>query len=838
MDYQQEENFDIDIVKQTAEAKSTLLADLIAFTEVFYRLRTGRDFKISYPISRESHYKIIVRALNRVFYGKCNKLIINVPPRHGKAIHINTKILTKKGWKTAGDVQINDYIVGSNGWTKVIGVFPQGILPSKQIFFDDHQSIICNSDHLWNVSDRYTPKFKTFTTQHIENTLFESDGRRHWRLPIINGNYGEIKPFIDPYLFGCWLGDGTSAIAAITTMDGSIVKAFISKGHLMNDVCSTTCGKAKTYRIVGNGFQTLLRKNNLLNNKHIPDCVFRWSKANRLALLQGLNDTDGTYNKKAKQISFCNKNESIINGFCYLINSLGGTYRIYNIKSGSKNINFRLPNGVHAFRLNRKKKLVPSHRRLYVGRFVSKIIDSEPCEMVCFSVDAKDKLFAVGQGLILTHNTTMLMNFIAWSLARFPDSNFLYVSLSHELASLATAEIRNIITAPYYKSIFNVTLRDDSQAKDCFTTTAGGSVTAVGSGGTITGRGAGLRGVNRFGGIICIDDIIKPSEASSDVIRNSINDWFYNTLLSRRNGGEKTPIVFIGQRTHEDDLAGHLLAQDTWDSVILPAIDDSGNAICPELLNINDLKAMRDLQPYVFSSQYQQNPIPPGGSLFKVDNFPILDKEPKILITFITVDTAETSKEINDATVFSLWGIYKIEHFGKETELYGLHWLNCVEMFVEPKDLQAEFMQFYASAAKFNLPSFACIEKKSTGVTLISVLNSVQGLNVIAVDRTSKSGSKTDRHISMQQYINNKLITLPYGAPHVKMCIDHMVKINAAGTQRRSDIADSVFDAVRMVFQDKTALGFIANTAYKQEYAKKIIKMQGNVNNDRANIWG
>ena len=121
---------------------------------------------------------------------------------------------------------------------------------------------------------------------------------------------------------------------------------------------------------------------------------------------------------------------------------------------------------------------------------------------------------------------------------------------------------------------------------------------------------------------------------------------------------------------------------------------------------------MRDLQPYVFSSQYQQNPIPPGGSLFKVDNFPILDKEPKILITFITVDTAETSKEINDATVFSLWGIYKIEHFGKETELYGLHWLNCVEMFVEPKDLQAEFMQFYASAAKFNLPSY-CLDTPS-----------------------------------------------------------------------------------------------------------------------------
>lgn len=433
--------------------------------------------------------------------------------------------------------------------------------------------------------------------------------------------------------------------------------------------------------------------------------------------------------------------------------------------------------------------------------------------------------------------TTMLINFIAWSLARFPDSNFLYVSLSHELASLATAEIRNIITSPYYKSVFNVSLRDDSQAKDAFTTTAGGSVTAVGSGGTITGRGAGLRGVDRFGGIICIDDIIKPSEASSDTIRNGVNDWFYNTLLSRRNGGERTPIVFIGQRTHEDDLAGHLLAQHTWSSVILPAIDGSNNAICPELLSINDLMVMRDLQPYVFSSQYQQDPISPGGSLFKIDNFPILDKQPEILMTFLTVDTAETSKEINDATVFSLWGVYNIEHFGKDTELYGLHWLNCVEIFVEPKDLQAEFMQFYAVCTRFKIPSFVCIEKKSTGVTLVSVLNSIQGLNIVSVDRTSKSGSKTDRHISMQQYINNKFITFTYGAPHIKMCIDHMIKINAAGSQKRSDIADTAFDAIRMVYQDKTALGFLTSSVDKQEYAKRIIRTQSNINSDRVNIW-
>ena len=117
------------------------------------------------------------------------------------------------------------------------------------------------------------------------------------------------------------------------------------------------------------------------------------------------------------------------------------------------------------------------------------------------------------------------------------------------------------------------------------------------------------------------------------------------------------------------------------------------------------------------------------------------------------------------------------------------------------------------------------------------MLSTIQGLNIISVDRTSKSGSKTDRHLSMQQYITQKLITFPYGAQHVRMCIDHMTKINAAGTQRRSDICDSCFDAVRMVYQDKTALHFIANTKVSQEQSKSIMRNQLLQNTQRAERW-
>ena len=829
---------DDESVMEIADDASTLLSDLILFTQVFYKLRTGRDFKVSTPIGRESHYTVIARALNHVFSGQCNKLIINVPPRYGKAIDIDTPMLTRNGWKPAKDIRIDDELVGTCGWTKVTGVFYQGMLPAKEVFFNDNQSVVCNAEHLWNVCDRYTPKFKTFATQYIENTLYEADGRKHWRIPIINGEYGDVEPFIDPYLFGCWLGDGTSSTAAITTMDDDIVKAFIENGHLMKDTLSKRCGKAKTFRINKNGFQSLLRKHNLLKNKHIPDEVYRWSKSDRLSLLQGLMDTDGTCNKKNGQVSFCNKNKNIINGFCYLVNSLGGVYRIYHIKSGSDNVNIRLPNNVAPFRLQRKQKLVPVGIKCYPRRFISAIVGIEPCEMVCFSVDSKDRLFAVGKGLILTHNTSLLMNFVAWTLAHYSDSNYLYISVSHDLATRATSEIRNIITTPYYRKIFDVNLRDDSSAKGSFTTKYGGTIEAIGAGGTIVGKGAGLRGTDRFGGSIIIDDVHKPDEATSDVIRNGVIEWFHNTLLSRRNDGERTPIIYIGQRVHEMDLAAHLIEQGGWKLVSLPALDFSGNALCPELHTAQELRKMQKLNEYVFAAQFQQDPAPAGGGLFKIDNFPILEETPKIIKTFITVDCAETAKTYNDATVFSLWGIYKIERFGSDTGLYGLHWLNCIEIFVEPKDLKNEFMEFYASSNKFNmLPSFIAIEKKSTGTTLVSVLNEIQGLSVIAIDRTIKSGSKTDRFISMQSYIAQKLVTLPYGAKHTKMCIDHMAKITANGTERRDDIADTLYDAVRMAFIDKTAISFVVNTVHRQDVAKNILKLQGINNNNKSERW-
>jgi len=421
--------------------------------------------------------------------------------------------------------------------------------------------------------------------------------------------------------------------------------------------------------------------------------------------------------------------------------------------------------------------------------------------------------------------TEIIINFIAWATARYADAVHMYVSYSSTLATRQTYAIRETMQLAAYKRLFNVAIRDDSSAKGDFSTTAGGSVYAAGAGGTVTGMGAGIKNCARYGGAIIIDDIHKPDEANSDTIREGVIEWYYNTLQSRLNSKD-TPIVFIGQRVHEADLAAHLIGQGGWEVLSLPALDENDNALYPEYQDAQTLLRMQQNSSYTFAAQYQQNPIPAGGGLYKKDDFVLLVDEPDILKTFITCDTAETSKQYNDASVFSFFGIYKISVAGSDTSTYSLHCIDCREVRVEPRDLESEFLAFYASCMRHKVkPEFAAIEKKSTGVTLASILKNSRGLKILDVNRNKSSGSKSDRFIEMQSFIAKKLISFTEGAQHVRMCIEHMTKITANDSHRHDDIADTFYDAVKIALIDE-ALNYRLDD--KSERTNVLSKMRSN----------
>lgn len=438
--------------------------------------------------------------------------------------------------------------------------------------------------------------------------------------------------------------------------------------------------------------------------------------------------------------------------------------------------------------------------------------------------------------------TELCIHYIAWCIAKYPKSNFLYVSYSHTLAKRQTNIVRQIINMPEFKELFDARIDPATSAKDNFDTIQGGSVYAAGAGGTITGRGAGIRNVEEFGGSIVLDDMHKPNEVTSDVQRDSIGGWYLNTLISRLNNPANTPIVFICQRLHEDDLASRLLLGmdgHDWDRVVLKAIGDNGQALDPEMHSLKKLKQMQDTMPYEFAAQYQQNPQPSGGGIFKPDMFVLYDQDPDILATFITADTAETDKTYNDATVFSFWGIYKINHEGIDTEVLGLHWIDCHECYVEPKDLKDEFMHFYRKCMGFHVkPQMAAIEKKSTGTTLVSVLKDMPGLQILDMTRGRDkiSGgvlSKTSRFLRAQPYIASKRVSFNAFSKHADMCIDHMRKITVNNTHKNDDIADTCADAIQLALIDNVVSMGYSN---ERDPATDVVKKLTAANARRRNI--
>lgn len=431
------------------------------------------------------------------------------------------------------------------------------------------------------------------------------------------------------------------------------------------------------------------------------------------------------------------------------------------------------------------------------------------------------------------HGKSVIVSFwIAWCYAKWPDCNFLYVSYSKTLATNHTETIKRIMTLPQYKTLFGVSLRDDSQAKDAFMTEAGGTVASFGSAGAITGRNAGLPGLDRFSGAVLLDDMHKPDEVHSDLIRESVITNFRETIQQRPRG-INVPIVFIGQRLHEQDLPAYFLAGEDgydWDNVVLKSLDDAGNALYPEAFPLEMLKIRQEKDRYVFSAQHQQDPQPAGGGLYLPEDFPLLADEPNFYITFITADTAETEDPRNDATVFSFWGMYNIETEGQKTGVMGLHWIGCREIRVEPKKLETEFLDFWQNCAKHkNPPLIAFIEKKSTGVTLISILKGMRGLKIREIERTRKSGSKSQRFIDIQPYIAAKQISLPAYGAHTDMCINHMKKITNNDSHAHDDIADTCADAVRIALIDRALTVFTAKSNTSREATIAALNRHNNV---------
>lgn len=273
--------------------------------------------------------------------------------------------------------------------------------------------------------------------------------------------------------------------------------------------------------------------------------------------------------------------------------------------------------------------------------------------------------------------------FPSWALGKYPDLPIIVTSYAAELAEGFGLKTRDLLELEEYQVHFETRLRPDVKAKSRWLTLkrgsvkaeygeddgeyemvpANGSYTAVGIGGTITGRGFKI-------GIV--DDPHKNrEEAESEVMREKVWDWYRSTFRTRQEGSALK--IVIMQRWHLQDLVGKLLDQqekdiaagekemDHWDVIAFPAIAEQdeefrkkGEPLWPWKFNLAKLQATRvALGPYDFSALFQQSPIASEKQEFKeewIQYYEPHELTKKVLETKATVDLAIGEKQKDDET--------------------------------------------------------------------------------------------------------------------------------------------------------------------------------------------
>jgi len=254
--------------------------------------------------------------------------------------------------------------------------------------------------------------------------------------------------------------------------------------------------------------------------------------------------------------------------------------------------------------------------------------------------------------------SAIMRYFVAWTYSINRNCNNIYTSYSDELVRQFSGEIRDLVNSQLYQQLFGTRIKEDTQNKGLWQVENGGSVRACSMGGSLTGFGAGSTSVSKYGGCILIDDALKADDAHSEKAKRDCWNYFTETLISRRNS-ENTPIIIIMQRLAVDDIVGLLKKNNAeFEYLEFPVLDENNQSIWPERFSNEALLKLQREQPGFFAAQYMQNPVVEGGNLFKDYMFTRGPMPEHFDYTFITCDTASTSKQTSDYTAAGFWGVH------------------------------------------------------------------------------------------------------------------------------------------------------------------------------------
>jgi phosphate starvation-inducible protein PhoH and related proteins len=362
----------------------------------------------------------------------------------GRAQPVSTPVLTPEGFRPIGSLRVGDLVVGSDGLpTPVLGVYPQGRKEVFRVRSQDGASTLCCAEHLWHVTTpddrRHGKPGRVVETREMIGRLRAAHQHR-FELPLVYAPV-EFEPRalpMDPYALGLLLGDGcltTSTTPTFTTQDPELAEALdraldgvelARKGEIDYVLRNRDGGRGGV--IVANPVTKILRDLGLAgtrsSTKFIPDSYLYNSSDVRIAVLQGLLDTDGgpvAQRGRTCRVQYSTTSERLRDDVTFLVRSLGGVaycrkreaagrppgrargWAVHH-RSDAYVMDIRLPEWLQPFRLERKRSRYEADGSGRPMRFVDEIVPEGEAETVCIQVAAEDSLY-VTEDFLVTHNT-------------------------------------------------------------------------------------------------------------------------------------------------------------------------------------------------------------------------------------------------------------------------------------------------------------------------------------------------------------------------------------------------------------------------------------------------
>lgn len=410
----------------------------------------------------------VIQGVQDLIDDKLDLLVLNLPPRIGKNLSNSTPILTKNGWKKHGDLQVGDYVLNNKGrFVKVLATSPE--YPCNcRITFANGEQIDCHENHEWLVNDRHKNREIVIETKSMIDKVRDDYGdnktKNHFRfrLPIIEPIVGEYKSLpVEPYCFGVWLGDGTNKNNCITiSKDDTIIAETFNKYYPISTLyIHKVCG---TYRYSFSNLRQDLQKIDMCYSgkaciKHIPDMYLTSSIEQRLQLLAGLLDTDGTLSKKEHRYRYSTTEKQLMEDFVSLVSTFGwrcsvteyeptlsssgiqGRKKVYSI---GFNPTFEIP-----CRVPRKQLKIFSNPRRITITNIEKIENGEMGK--CIQVEGG--IYLAGKTLLPTHNSTIGLFLQVLLGSMCPDESILGSGHTTGLIDSFYDEIINFMTDDEYR---------------------------------------------------------------------------------------------------------------------------------------------------------------------------------------------------------------------------------------------------------------------------------------------------------------------------------------------------------------------------------------------------